>query len=127
MTTLSSALEHNRKTPIMNIDTLILTYDYSPYRLQDGSELPAFEIFNESGDKIADMNEHQPVEFQERMATLLMQAPEMLRLLKAARCEEWVCNAAITEDREALRRICLHYASWWNEQVLPLIECFMDD
>lgn len=46
---------------------------------------------------------------------------QMLRVLQAAHLKNWVHNAAITDDIEALRRICLAYAAWWNEQALPVI------
>lgn len=46
----------------------------------------------------------------------------ILKVLQAAHLKEWVHNAAITDDIEALRKICLAYAAWWNEQALPVIE-----
>lgn len=64
------------------------TYDYNPYRLQDGSELPAFEVFDAEQDKIFDTNEDSPEELQEANARLASHAPclrdalrECLRLL----------------------------------------------
>lgn len=45
----------------MKLTELIFTYDYSPYRNQEDQEIPAYEIFNQEGDKVADTNENQPV------------------------------------------------------------------
>jgi len=41
-------------------------------------------------------------------------APDMLEALEASKCPCWVCNAAITNDIEALRKIALHYSNWNN-------------
>lgn len=98
-----------------------LTYDYSPYQSQSGEEIPAFEIFNEAGEKVADTNEDQPAAMQEALAALFAASPELLRVLEAAGRVDWVHNAAITDDMEALRRICLQYAAWWNGQACPAI------
>lgn len=108
-------------TPENNLIPLSLTYEYSPYTSQTGEEIPAFEIFNEEGEKVADTNENMTTEQQETHARLFAASPEMLRVLQAAQFKEWVHNAAITNDIEALRKICLAYAAWWNEQVLPVI------
>ena len=59
-----------------------LSYDYSPYRSQADQEIPAFEIFNEEGDKVADTNEDQPAEYQERVAALFVASPELLEALE---------------------------------------------
>lgn len=98
-----------------------LTYDYSPYVSQEGEEIPAFELLNEQGDTVAETNENRPSEEQEQLARMFAASPEMLRVLQAAQFKEWVHNAAITEDIEALRRICLAYNEWWNEQAVPII------
>ena len=105
----------------MNINRLNLSYDYSPYRSQDDQEIPAFELFDQHGDKVADTNEDQPVEKQEALAVLFAASPALLRALEAAQCPHWVHNVAHTDDIEALRRICLHYGRWWNDQALPAI------
>src|SRR5579863_8326630 len=39
---------------------------------------------------------------------------DLVSLVEQAGKFEWVCNAAITKDIEALRKICLQYADWWN-------------
>lgn len=39
------------------------SYEYSPYTGQNGEEIPAFEIFNEAGEKVADTNENLPCKF----------------------------------------------------------------
>jgi len=105
----------------MTLETLILSYDYSPYQSQQGGDIPAFEIFNEEGEKVADTNENQPCEDQEAIAALFAASPEMLRVLEVAQQIGWVHNAAITDDIEALRKICLAYAEWWNQKALPVI------
>ena len=48
-------------------------------------------------------------------------APELLAVLKEASTISWVHNAAITDDVEALRAICLAYSDWWNRKALPAI------
>jgi hypothetical protein len=48
-------------------------------------------------------------------------APELLSVLRDAGKFDWVANAAVTSDIVALRKICLQYARWWNEQALPAI------
>lgn len=105
----------------MNITQLLLTYEYSPYTSQSGEEIPAFEIFDAEYQTVAETNENLTTEEQETLARLFAASPEMLRVLQAAQFKEWVHNAAITNDIEALRKICLAYAAWWNEQVLPII------
>jgi len=47
---------------------------------------------------------------------------EALAALEAAQSRDWVANAALTSDIEALRKICLAYADWWNGTAWPLIE-----
>jgi hypothetical protein len=42
--------------------------------------------------------------------------------LIAGYSRSWVCNAAITSDIEALRRICLEHADWWNNQAWPALK-----
>ena len=49
-------------------------------------------------------------------------SPEMLEALKKGNVKSWVANAGITNDIEALRRICLEYSNWWNTVAWPLIE-----
>jgi hypothetical protein len=106
----------------MKITKLELSYEYSPYRSQEDKEIPAFEIMDQDGEKVADTNENQPATTQEEIAALFTASPRMLRVLEeAAHCREWVHNVAHTDDIEALRRICLHYAMWCNEEALPVI------
>ena len=105
----------------MNITTLELIYDYSPYRSQEDQEIPAYEIFDQIGEKVADTNENQPAADQETIAALFTASPRLLRVLEAAQCKAWVHNVALTDDIEALRSICPHYGRWWNEQALPAI------
>jgi hypothetical protein len=48
-------------------------------------------------------------------------AKDMLNALLLADNPHWVANAAITDDIEALRKICLYYADWWNDRAWPTI------
>jgi len=106
----------------MTIQSCIFNYDYSPYCLPDGKEQPAFEIFNEKWDKVADTNENQSAEYQEQIARLFAASGEMFTILKEAGKVDWVHNAALTHDIEALRKICLRYCAWWNDRALPILE-----
>jgi hypothetical protein len=56
-------------------------YDYSPYTGHDGSEIPAFEIFDAEGDKVFDTNEDTPAELQEANARLGSTAARLLAAL----------------------------------------------
>ena len=47
---------------------------------------------------------------------------KLFAILRGGHIECWVANVAITRDIEALRKICLQYADWWNfkaSRVLP--------
>lgn len=55
---------------------------YTPYRDQQGNEIPAFEICEEDGKKLADTNEQLSIEQQEYTAFLFSQAPTLLQTLK---------------------------------------------
>jgi len=60
-------------------------YEYSQYRVRrepDGieSELPAFEVFDDDGNKVFDTNEDTPSELQEANACMASSAPRLLRL-----------------------------------------------
>lgn len=57
------------------------SYEYSPYRCNDGRELPAFEVYDAQGDKVFDTNEDTPCELQEQNARLAAAAPEMRQAL----------------------------------------------
>ena len=46
----------------MTLETLILSYDYSPYQSQQGDEIPAFEIFDAEYQTIAETNENMTAE-----------------------------------------------------------------
>jgi hypothetical protein len=48
-------------------------------------------------------------------------AEDMLDALQRADNPHWVANAAITDDIEALRNICLYYANWWNVRAWPTV------
>ena len=49
-------------------------------------------------------------------------AEEVLEALKLGFSKDWVHNAGITDDIEALRAICLAHSNWWNNIALPLIK-----
>lgn len=69
----------------------------------------------------------RPPDYDPRTLALAFKAaPAMLAALEAghpggSHAIPWVHNAAITGDIEALRRICLAYARWNNEVILPAI------
>jgi hypothetical protein len=48
-------------------------------------------------------------------------ADQILKALEAGQGKDWVANAGITNDIEALRKICLAHADWWNGIAWPLI------
>jgi hypothetical protein len=48
-------------------------------------------------------------------------AEEVLKAMEAGQSKDWVANAGITTDIEALRKICLAHADWWNNIAWPLI------
>jgi hypothetical protein len=48
-------------------------------------------------------------------------APELLAVLREVGQIDWVHNAAVTGDLEALRRICLQFADWWNRRACAAI------
>jgi hypothetical protein len=54
-------------------------------------------------------------------AKAMAAAPELLEALELAGGFPWVHNAAITNDIEALRAICLSYGAWWNHKAMPAI------
>ncbi|MBK8564428.1 MAG: hypothetical protein IPN76_14100 [Saprospiraceae bacterium] len=60
------------------------TYKFTPYTAQDGKEIPAFEIFNGAGVKVAETNEHPEASQQEEVAALLCNAAMVLEVLKMA-------------------------------------------
>ncbi len=53
------------------------SFEYSPYTLQDGSELPAYEVFDDHGNKVFDTNEDTPTTLQEANAMLGAAAPAL--------------------------------------------------
>jgi hypothetical protein len=57
-------------------------YEYSPWKAQDGHEIPAYEVHGE--EKICDTNENRPAKEQEANARLIAAAPELLVALQAA-------------------------------------------
>lgn len=58
---------------------------------------------------------------KEANARLFAAAPALLEALEAADQFDWVHNAGITNDIEALRKICLQYSDWWNNTAMPVI------
>ena len=74
------------------------SYDYNPYRLNDGSELPAFEIFDANGDRILDTNEDSSETIQEANARLAAAAPELRAAL--AECVRLLADFEDAEGEE---------------------------
>jgi len=58
-------------------------FEYSPYtRMGEAEvEIPAFEIFEAGGEKIADTNESRSCSEQEQHAALIAAAPELLEVV----------------------------------------------
>lgn len=96
-------------------------YEYSPYTGQDGKEIPAFEVFNEAGVKVADTNENLPLKEQEEMAILFSAAPTLLDVLEMAKdCfgqHNLLSTATDEERREAIKR----FSKWWNGMAVPAL------
>lgn len=63
----------------------------------------------------------RPIVEAQANARLIAAAPELLVALEATRNFPWVHNAGITNDIEALRRICLAYADWANSTRATLL------
>jgi hypothetical protein len=57
----------------------------------------------------------------------MTQEQQFLEVLGQAHNPHWVHNAAITNDIEALRRICLYYSTWWNDTAWPAIVALHGD
>jgi hypothetical protein len=55
-------------------------YEYSPWKAQDGHEIPAFEVHG--AEKVCDTNENRPVEEQEANARLVAASPELYDALE---------------------------------------------
>jgi hypothetical protein len=60
------------------------SYQYAPYQSADAkkSEIPAFEIFGDDGEKIADTNECMPRDEQEKHAKLIAAVPELVQQIE---------------------------------------------
>jgi hypothetical protein len=63
-------------------------YEYNPYTVGSkysplgvGEEIPAFEVFDNDGNKVFDTNEDTPAELQEANACLAAAAPRLLASL----------------------------------------------
>jgi hypothetical protein len=56
-----------------------------------------------------------------------MNTDQALHALIKAQNPHWVHNAAITQDIEALRKIALYHAKWWNEEAFPIIVALCGD
>ena len=63
-------------------------YEYSPYNVRSGNsplgvevEIPAYEVFDDDGNKVFDTNEDTPGELQEANARLGAAAPRLLAAL----------------------------------------------
>jgi hypothetical protein len=77
-------------------------YEYNPFTVRPTSdgpeiEIPAFEVFDNDGNKVFDTNEDTPSDQQETNAQLAVLASEMLETLqafldadiRAKECAEW--------------------------------------
>jgi hypothetical protein len=57
--------------------------------------------------------------------TILIQ--QLTATILAGHNPHWVHNAAITDDIEALRKICLYQAQWWNHTAWPALVAVYGD
>ncbi|MBI1227799.1 MAG: hypothetical protein GC192_21370 [Bacteroidetes bacterium] len=97
------------------------TYGYSPYTGQDGEEIPAFEVFNEEGVKVADTNENLPSKEQEYTAILFSAAPTLLEVLEKAKDCFGQHNLLSTATDEERRQAIGRFSEWWNSMAVPAI------
>jgi hypothetical protein len=72
--------------------------------------------------EVCDADDNTVLNYRDEQARLQEAAPKLLEALEAGHSKCWVHNAAITQDIEALRRIALERADWWNNIAWPLIE-----
>ncbi len=79
------------------------SFEYSPYRLQNGVELPAYEVLDANGEKIFDTNELTLTERQEANARLAAAAPLLFAALT-----ECVRLLADFEDRDGEEALAYH-------------------
>lgn len=56
-----------------------------------------------------------------------MNKDQALHTLIKGKNPHWVHNAAITQDIEALRKIALYHAQWWNGEAFPAIVALCGD
>ena len=80
-------------------------YEYNPYTvgsvdspLDGGAELPAFEVFDDDGNKVFDTNEDMPAELQEANARLAAAAPRLLASL--VRCANLLADFDESDGEE---------------------------
>lgn len=97
------------------------TYEYSPYTGQNDEEIPAFEIFNEAGEKVADTNENLPCEEQEKIAMLFSASPALLEVLEKAKDCFGQHNLLSTATDEERRQAISRFSRWWNDLAVPVI------
>lgn len=85
-------------------------YEYNPYIVRSadappdsGTELAAYEVFDDDGNKVFDTNEDMPAELQEANARLAATAPRLLASL--IRCAELLADfdGSDGEEGEAYR------------------------
>ena len=82
------------------------TFDYSPYRANDGREIPCFEIVDGQGRRVAMTDEDSSEELQRSAAALLAAAPELLEALEGLLLNGEETNRAFYVDgqRSALQK-----------------------
>lgn len=80
-------------------------YEYNPYivrpagsPLDSGAELPAFEVFDDDGNKVFDTNEDMPAQVQEANARLAAAAPRLLASL--VRCANLLADFDESDGEE---------------------------
>lgn len=60
-----------------------MAYEYEPYLGQDDKDIPCFRIYSDC-EPIAETNENQPVEVQEKAARLLVASYDLVEGLRQA-------------------------------------------
>lgn len=80
-------------------------YEYNPYTvgpadspLDSGAELPAYEVFDDDGNKVFDTNEDMPAGLQEANARLAAAAPRLLASL--VRCANLLADFDASDEEE---------------------------
>jgi uncharacterized Ntn-hydrolase superfamily protein len=81
----------------------------------DDKEATFWTVYGHYSAKSGQQGVEALVDCTDRRSAELVQ--KLLKVLRAGHSKSWVTNVGITNDIEALRKICLEYSDWWNTQV----------